>query len=161
MLEKVDLPEKYKTGHEHIDEQHGHLLSILVALSVVVKNEKKHSLLKIDEEFKALLSDLQQYSKTHFQYEERIMEKIKYPEMENHKYIHAGFIKKLNEVRHECERKRDDSHKLLHEVSTFVKTWYLEHIFIEDKKLVAHHKEVELRTKKAALNLEEDNKEQK
>lgn len=143
MLEKVELPEKYRTGHEHIDEQHAHLLSILMGLSGVVKNEKKHSLQKIDDEFKILLGDLQQYSKTHFQYEERIMEKIKYPEMENHKLIHVGFIKKLNDIRHECERKRDDSHKLLHETVSYIKTWYLEHIFVEDKKLVAYQKEIE------------------
>lgn len=143
MLEKADLPDKYKTGHEHIDEQHSHLLSILVALATIVKNEKKLSLHKIDEEFKTLLSDLQQYTKTHFSYEERLMEKTHYAEIENHKTIHASFIKKLHEIRHECEKKRDDSHKLLHDTVDFVKTWYLEHIFVEDKKIAAYFKSVE------------------
>jgi hemerythrin len=116
----------------------------------VMKNEKKHSLQKIDDEFKELIDELHHYTKNHFLYEERIMEKTQFPEMDAHKTIHHAFMKKISDIQHEADKKRDDKHKLLANMIVFIKGWYMEHVLIEDKKIVAHQKEIEAKAKPKA-----------
>ncbi len=62
MLEKVELPAQYTTGHEGVDEQHAHLFSILLGIVTVIKNEKNTPLKKIEAEVHELLTALQSYT---------------------------------------------------------------------------------------------------
>jgi hemerythrin-like metal-binding protein len=143
MIEKFKLPPQYQTGHEHIDDQHSNLLGILVACATVIKNDKKHTPQALDREVKELFEELLQYTKTHFAYEEKIMEKTEYPETEHHKKIHKAFIQKTLEIQTTFAKKKDHKYEVVQELIVFIKNWYFEHVVSEDKKIVAHLKEVE------------------
>lgn len=140
MLNQFELPAKYKTGHEHIDGHHAHLFNILYSIVNVVKNRDKYTASQIDEEIYQLFAELKKYSKNHFAYEERVMEKCHYPEIEQHRELHKGFIKKITDIQQEAGRLHEEKFAVLNETINFLRDWYLEHIFIEDKKLIAHQK---------------------
>lgn len=145
MLIQVELPEKYKTGHDNIDSHHAHLFNILYTIVNIMKNKDKYSIKQIDEEIYRLFVELHNYTQNHFKYEERIMEKLNYPDLDNHKELHKGFIKKILDIQKYTAK--DGKISLINETIMFLRDWYLEHIFVEDKKIIAHQKTIE---KKAA-----------
>jgi hemerythrin len=140
MLEKIKLPDQYRTNHEHLDDQHAQLFSILFAIIALMKNEEKHSTQKIVVEMNELLEELHSYSKKHFQYEERLMEKIQYPDYAAHRSLHASFIKKIVALQKESLLKKEDKNSVLRNMAIFLKDWLMEHILIEDKKIIAFQK---------------------
>jgi hemerythrin-like metal-binding protein len=143
MIEKLKLPPQYQTGHAHIDDQHSYLLGIIVACATVIKNEKKHTPQKLDSEARELIEELLQYTKTHFSYEEKIMEKTHFPEIEHHKKIHHDFLQKTLEIQHAFAHKKEHKYEVIQELLVFLKGWYFEHVVAEDKKIAMHVKEVE------------------
>ena len=143
ILEKYILPDKYKTGHDGLDDQHAHLFSIMVGMLSVIKQRP----LTMDNDIHQLLTDLHTYTRNHFKYEERVMEKIQYPDLLNHREIHIGFVEKLIDIQKNAVRKNEERLTLLSEMIIFVREWYLEHVLIEDKKMVAYKDAMEQRTK--------------
>ncbi len=55
------------------------------------------------QEILKYLDDILEYLTEHFNYEERILEKINYKDIYKHKNIHRDIIKKAFEVRHNIE----------------------------------------------------------
>jgi len=135
-----------KNSGYHHNDQHAYLFGILVACASIVKNEKKHTPQKMDSEIKEVLEELLHYTKMHFSYEEKIMEKTEYPEIEQHKNVHKAFFQKTIELQTAFTKKKDHKYEVGLELITFIKNWYFEHVATEDKKIVAHVKEVEART---------------
>ena len=68
--------DKYITGIELVDEEHKHLFDIIRDTNDVIHAELLHD--KYDEIIR-LLSELREYTETHFSDEEKLMEKIGYP----------------------------------------------------------------------------------
>ncbi|MEI8346263.1 MAG: hemerythrin family protein [Pseudomonadota bacterium] len=133
-LENFILPMKYKTGNEGIDEQHAHLFSILHGMIAVLKNEELLPLKQIDLDIRELIGELQKYTQKHFKYEENIMEKIEYPELAGHRELHSGFIKKIIEIQKTSLKAKEGKYALLNKMIVFIKEWFLQHVFVEDKK---------------------------
>ena len=98
MLEHIKLPEQYKLGQEVIDEQHSQLFVILINMAKLIKNDDKKNDKQIEAEMNVLLTSLRNYTQNHFQYEERYMEKMKYPELEAHKTLHKAFVEKIFDI---------------------------------------------------------------
>lgn len=143
MYDKVILPEQYRTGHEGVDEQHAHLFSILLGIINTIKNENNVSKKQIDAEANGLIRDLQSYTRSHFQYEEHLMEKSEYPYLEKHRHIHEGFKIKMGDLLNQATNKDETAHSLLIDMSNYIKTWYMEHVLSEDKKMVEFFKKFE------------------
>ena len=132
ILEKYILPEKYQTGHEGIDEQHAQLFSILMGMTLLVKKPS----LTVDSDMHQLLHNLQTYTQNHFKYEERIMEKMNYPDLEFHRDIHNGFVHEMLTIQKNAIRRESQKLTLIGEMAEFVRDWYLKHVLIEDKRMV-------------------------
>jgi hemerythrin len=77
---------------------------------------------------------LDEYTKTHFRDEEKYMQSINYPEIDQQKQMHEGFIKKLTELRKEYEKSGANLTVILSS-NQFILDWLTKHISNADKKI--------------------------
>jgi hemerythrin-like metal-binding protein len=118
--------QSYSVGDASIDEQHKQIIEIINNL---------HYLMEIGgnrEKFKEQLTQLSQYTVTHFEHEERAMQKCGYPDLANHKALHDDMRRRTLGL---C-----DNLKLLTErdLLVFLKDWWLNHIRSEDRCYVPY-----------------------
>lgn len=111
-----------------IDEQHKHLLKI--ANEIMSMNGHN---LDVDK-LKSLIIELYDYVKHHFEDEEKLMEKIGYPNLEEHKRLHSEIIDDMNF--HLTNPK--DIKAILVNFRRLVTRWLIDHILKEDRLIHAH-----------------------
>lgn len=83
------------------------------------------------ENLKLLLNEFFDYMKEHFYDEEKYMELIGYPELEQHKKIHKEIIKAMIKIIKNAKTTNDLKEKLY----IVSRKWLLEHILYEDMKV--------------------------
>ncbi|MCG6147634.1 hemerythrin [Leptospira levettii] len=127
---------KYETNISEIDSQHKKLFRLINQIETIYEENKNHlsvnSKLLIDA-----VSELEDYTISHFLIEERVMELNQYPELEAHKKQHDRFTDKILEL-----KKRLTSGNLLtndielnqffSELIQFLRLWLTNHILKED-----------------------------
>lgn len=90
-INEYSWEDKLTVGYNHIDLQHKKLLLII--------SEFKQLLCKLQKEYSLhigkVLKSLTDYTIYHFAEEEKILSKFKYPDLEEHKKIHAKFVEKM------------------------------------------------------------------
>ncbi|MCI8373095.1 MAG: bacteriohemerythrin [Lachnospiraceae bacterium] len=127
--------EEYLTGISKVDEQHKRLFEIIGDANELVNNEFIPD--KFDN-ISALLNELTEYTKSHFQDEEVYMESIQYEGLAAQKRAHAGFIAKLEEI--ELEGFDENQQEVLLELIDFLFNWLVQHILKMDKRIPNHGK---------------------
>ena len=116
---------EYSVGIDSIDQQHKRLLNLINQLQTAVDYST-------GEEFeREALNELVDYTKTHFSYEEGLMEENGYPDFEPHKAQHEKMIKKVDEVLSEYLQNHD---KAMTNAIEFLKGWLINHINGTDKE---------------------------
>ncbi len=78
-----------------------------------------------------LLVKMRKYTVTHFSAEENHLEKVGYPELDSQKKEHKIFVDKIADLE---KRYTEGKAILTFEVTSFLKTWLVQHIEISDKK---------------------------
>ncbi|MFW5890422.1 MAG: bacteriohemerythrin [Marinilabiliaceae bacterium] len=78
-----------------------------------------------------LIKGLLDYAKIHFSNEEKYMESIGFPELDNHREEHEAFIKKASEF---YDKYQSGKLVLSLEVTNFIKEWITNHLKQEDKQ---------------------------
>lgn len=117
--------DEYSVGIDSIDQQHKKLLNLINQLQTAVDYST-------GEEFeREALDELVDYTKTHFSYEEGLMEQHGYPDFEPHKAQHAKMIQKVEEVLSEYQQDHD---KAMMNAIGFLKDWLVNHINGTDKE---------------------------
>lgn len=119
--------DEYSIGHFQTDHEHKELISL--ANKVIAFSDNGERIDKIQSAIKAL-SD---YCKIHFRNEEAYMERIGYPQLEEHKERHKELIDRMLEVTTQ-NTKLDD---LVHQLKRLMVVWVIEHIIHEDKKIAS------------------------
>jgi len=121
--------EKYATGIQLIDYQHKELFSLT--------NELFHACMDGDESledvFKETMERMVEYVRFHFGAEQVLLQRIKYPEYQEHKKQHDTLV--LNIL--EAVKEYNEGKKLV--PNQFVRTlrdWILSHIALSDKLYV-------------------------
>ena len=115
----------YSVGIDSIDQQHKKLLQLINQLQTAVDYST-------GEEFeREALDELVDYTKTHFTYEEGLMEQNGYPDFEPHKAQHAEMINKVEEVLAEYDRDADTA---MSNAVEYLKNWLINHINGTDKQ---------------------------
>ncbi len=117
--------EEYSIGHYQTDHEHKELISLANKV-IAFSNNGEHL-----DKIKAAIKALGDYSKIHFRNEEAYMERIRYPELEEHKARHSELIDRMNAVI-TGNSKLDD---LVHQLKRLMVVWVIEHIVHEDKKI--------------------------
>jgi len=77
------------------------------------------------------LDELVDYTKTHVEYEEGLMEQNGYPDFESHRAAHARMIEKVDQV---LEAYRQDQDNAMQQALDFLKDWLINHINGTDKQ---------------------------
>ena len=89
--ELIPWSEKYDTGVELIDSQHQELVNLTNELFKACKNPDT----ELSAVFKETMSHMVEYVRFHFAAEMELMERIKYPDIKNHKKQHDLLIKMI------------------------------------------------------------------
>ena len=133
MAEKtvVQWHNSYSIGIRLIDEQHRELINLtnkLYANCMSSQGRVKSSFLKI-------IRETVDYAGYHFGTEEKIMERIDYPDYAFHKREHTDFVKEVYTKVEDFKGGRIMAPLYL---VYFLRDWVLQHIAIRDKKLGQH-----------------------
>lgn len=132
----AEWSEKFETNISEIDTQHKRLFFLLGELEKLYDGNVGSLTTKV-KEIKEAISNLEQYTLSHFLIEERVMEDNDYPDLENHIKLHDKFTDKITDVKREMlesdllenEEKLDEYLKGL---VKFLNTWLKNHIMIKD-----------------------------
>lgn len=121
----VQWSDTMSVGNIHIDEQHQILIDTINQLaSAESQNDRPVLSMIIDE--------LVSYAAFHFQFEEQLMEAAGYPDLENHRRIHQGFVNWVTNVREDFNyhRRAQFGERIL----TFLRDWLRNHILGDDQQ---------------------------
>jgi len=121
----------YSVGAPGIDAQHKKLFDLINSLHEAMSQGKgKEALGKI-------LDGLMDYTRVHFSDEEKMLEKVNYPDLAIQKAQHAAFVQKISELQKDYK-----SGKITMTLPTmeFLKDWLLNHILKVDKKYQSYIK---------------------
>lgn len=121
----VAWEKKFSVGIESMDDQHKVLFEII---NDIYDNIGKKS---NNEIIFDLLVKLRQYTVDHFTAEENHLETTGYPELDHQRKEHKVFIDKIVDLE---KRYKEGKVILTFEVTSFLKSWLVQHIEISDKK---------------------------
>lgn len=120
--------DQYSIGNEEIDNQHKTLFGICDHVFTILKNDFDDN---TQSKIIVILDELKNYTKVHFDTEERLMLSINYPSYTVHKAEHDDFIIKLNELQFRDLAENQNVH--LHEILKWIINWISSHILDKDK----------------------------
>ncbi|OQY10093.1 MAG: hypothetical protein B6I28_01755 [Fusobacteriia bacterium 4572_132] len=124
-IKLVEWTPKISTGVRIFDEEHKVLIRLINELNEAMLEAKSKEIMG------DILKELKEYTVTHFSHEEEYFEKYNYPEIEEHKKIHRGFVEKVEETYQAFEKGEVTLSKDLME---FLKAWLVDHIIGTDQK---------------------------
>lgn len=77
------------------------------------------------------------YARNHFSHEESIMERIQFPDIENHMKSHQVFIYNVSEMRQQFDiaSSKKEKHEISEKLANFLNVWLIGHIMSRDKVL--------------------------
>ena len=129
---KYEFTKEYHTGIDFIDEEHAKLFEIANRAYDLLTNQFVTD--KYDA-IVAVLEELRDYTKYHFNHEEEYMKSINYPKRFSQLHQHTQFINKLNSYNlKEIDVNQQEG---LLEILDFLAVWLQSHIKGMDKKIGA------------------------
>lgn len=118
--------ENYKIGVPEIDEQHQYLIGAINDLHEAISKGHGH------DYSEKVLSKLIDYVEFHFSAEENLMEKVEYPEMEEHCLEHLLLKSRVLAFQ---KRFKEEREPLSEDLMLFLRDWLENHITVVDKKI--------------------------
>ena len=115
----------YSVGVEQFDKEHMILVEMVNELFTMVRDKKGPN--ELDQP----LSKLIQYTHDHFAAEEKALEEINYPQLEEHRQEHN---KLKQDVATFHERVKQGDASVVAEFYSFLREWLLDHIVESDKQ---------------------------
>jgi hemerythrin len=126
MEKKVfDFDKEFKLGIEAVDNEHIRLVDMLNKVYSLIGEGRK------DDARKYFSETLSGYVNEHFANEEKFMESIAYPGLEEHHKIHENFKKNFNELKPLIEAYDDSAFR---KALSDAFTWIIGHIGKTDRK---------------------------
>ena len=123
-MKKLTWTAECRLGYDEVDAQHRLLFAIANEL-IDIDNPQKQG-----PEIKYLLTHLREYVEEHFADEEKFLERVKYPELEDHKNKHAQIVKEIKD----SLTSSSNLIQLKRKLEDLLYNWVKQHILIEDKK---------------------------
>lgn len=115
----------YSVGVSQLDQEHQKLLDMFFQLHQALTLGKSKAIIV------QLVSELREYTLTHFKNEESYLEQINHPTLDEQKQQHATFIQKVDEF--EVELNKGNSFVSM-QVLQFLNDWIANHILDKDMK---------------------------
>jgi methyl-accepting chemotaxis protein/hemerythrin len=111
------------------DQQHMRLFDIINKLADAMRMGKGQDVVN------QVVTELLDYTNTHFQDEEALLQKANYPQLEAHQEMHRIFVKKVQSLQSQAQMgKRVNAAQLL----ILIRDWLVNHIQKADKRYSAH-----------------------
>ncbi len=124
MSSRVKWEPKYELGIEEIDNQHKKWIEILNTFIEAREKGKEREVLK------NVLQEIVDYTKYHFETEEKHMEENKYEYLESHKKKHKSLVNQVAEI---VESVNINEARAIASLEVLLKNWVLKHILTYDK----------------------------
>lgn len=122
--------DEFMTGIDFIDEEHKKLFEIANKAYETLMDEF------IPDKFDyivEILSELKDYTATHFQHEEEYMMQIRYKKLMSQKVEHQDFIDKIAE--YDLDSIDENQREVILELLEFLNDWLINHIMRSDKMI--------------------------
>ncbi|PRX34804.1 hemerythrin [Orenia metallireducens] len=130
----IKWADDFNIGIELIDRQHQEIFrQTNNFLKKLEKNKDNRE--KSTETVEHLFYFLSDYFVTHFNDEEELQLKYKYPKYERHKEIHQNFIRKINKIKYEFFDEEESIDELVEIITDKIMEWLINHIAEEDTKI--------------------------
>lgn len=131
--------DRYSLHIPEIDAQHKRLFEIgNRAYDIALLNDDYDHY----DEIMSIIGELLDYTKYHFGYEEKLLEKYGYPELGGHYKEHNFYINKFKKI--SGEKVDDNQQQIVLDILDFLSQWISNHILISDRKYTLYLKENEL-----------------
>ena len=114
-------------GFGEINEQHKRWIAIYNKAHERMMGGRELETLAVDA-----LREMVDYTRYHFECEEKLMADIGYPDLERHSSLHLSFTRRLDEISDQVER---GTIFLNSEIIKVIQSWLVNHIMTEDKKI--------------------------
>lgn len=124
--------EIYSVGNAEIDREHKKLFDIAQDAFIEVEESQRNA------KIKEVLTELYTYMKTHFKHEEKFMQEINYPAIEEHKVLHHNIIEKINTFVKKLPTMNESLFEK--ELAKIIDIALVHHIIQEDRKIIAWSK---------------------
>ncbi len=120
---QLELPDELRTGIPSVDEQHAAMVELHDEIDTNLRDE--HPAYFVLES----LARLYQYSRQHFDAEEKLLERYGYEGLDEHRRRHEELMDELRRIALDYRRDPDQVGRQLLE---FVRVWVLRHVEDED-----------------------------
>ena len=124
----IEWTDQYETGHPVIDHDHQGIVDIINRLDPLIGSDS-------NAEVGQILCDLTDYVLVHFGHEETLMQRVRYPLLEEHRLSHCRFFASMTRFIYGFETGQTG---LSREIQEFLANWLVEHESSEDKTFVIH-----------------------
>jgi hemerythrin len=114
------------TEIEVIDNQHKRIVDYINRLDIAIEEQNRILVGQV-------LSDLVDYTQSHFAFEESLLEEVNYPHSKPHKAVHELFIKRVEEY----QEKHNNGADVAEQVHAMLATWLTLHIKKDDMTYVS------------------------
>ncbi|BHH85938.1 bacteriohemerythrin [Desulforhopalus sp. 52FAK] len=121
--------DSYSTGIEVVDDEHKKLVDLIEAMYTSIRDKEPK------ETVERVLTEIVEYTQTHFNNEEALMEEKEYPDLETHKAEHQNLIEEVGEYK---DRLLNDFPDGRQELYRFLREWLINHIMESDKAFGAY-----------------------
>jgi hemerythrin len=120
MSDYIIWKDEYSVSDKPIDLQHQQIVRVINDVYNLVKNGSSK------EEIGKLLANLKRYTETHFDYEEKLMHLISYPDSVKHEALHKTMAEKTAGM---CKVQQSSVNGIMpDEVLEFLRDWWVNHI---------------------------------
>ncbi|MBS1191393.1 MAG: hemerythrin-like metal-binding protein [Rhodocyclaceae bacterium] len=131
IMTAVDLfnwSDSYNVGIGEVDEQHQVLVALLNQLHEAIREHRGKAASR------EILDRLADYTGTHFQLEESLMRRTRYPGFEIHRQQHEDLIQQVQDLQYKLDQ---ENAAITFELLHFLKNWLTQHINDSDKRFGA------------------------
>ena len=115
-----------ETGIHEIDEQHKLIIGYINKVNDAAKSGN-------EEKLEEVLEGLLEFTITHFELEEELMEKAGYPFLKAHAMMHETLMKRLADLRMRAINKQEN---IASELQTFLESYLSNHVMNSDHDYV-------------------------
>ncbi|MEW6515641.1 MAG: bacteriohemerythrin [candidate division FCPU426 bacterium] len=116
----------FSVNHPVLDQQHQTIISLINSLYDILHGDQPTHLLP------KLLDQLAEYTQTHFEAEESLLESLAYPHLQSHRALHRWMSFKTSAIR--AALAQNGAKSLSLDVLDFLKKWWFGHIQGQDKQ---------------------------
>lgn len=127
--------DKYYLGIPIIDEQHKKLVGLCEQFRIELRRQQSSDGSGWQQALSSVLRETVQYTKFHFDAEEKILQTVGYKELEHHKQCHQEFVGKITQML--VTFQGATLHSAL-EFLAYLKEWIITHIAYEDRNYVPY-----------------------